>query len=1231
MISNKKLKSTFSDKRDQKVIRYFNSKLSKDNNLSKSKKYLVNKDKKLKEDIASQSKNLNIKQNKNKTSTKFITQNETLKKISFKNNNKSKNKEIIDKQLSKKIDDNFISISSISKNNLIVEDKNSNTIINKIEKNSNIQLGSNNKITIIKNIFTRGNKPLSKNKSGQGIKMKIIKIKNRNNYTISDNDKKLRTKKINDGERNKFNKKFFKQSLSTYNSIDNIKKENKYCMTSNNRNIVHFNTISNNLQLSSKIETFKNKLSISLENSKKKIYMNLSHSNFINTLPSLNNCNSDIKLKVKNIKTIKTLSINADNKYKKIYHNIKRKKFQKKINLIRCLNKMVSPRLILKNKFSSTITNNNKNNNQEKDNEKYINNIEAKNKRIIDNSKKKKNNFYEKIKKINLKSVRSNSINVNLNKNTKHKIYNSDINNNNNNNNNSSLMNVRLNNKLYQLKLKNIELSEIKNFKNNRSPSFRNNNIINNKINGNKIHNNKNYYESIHKYINIPIQDDKNKNNSSNLRDKIKIFNEFKKNKDSLSVKNNSKLIKNLPIKKFKTNLKRLDIKNENNEGKNNLEIKEEQIYNNINQNSLTMYSIYILSKYYESFDKIGLSQIFLYDNKNLIIPVLYSNSNSDIDSSNFFFNTSQSIKLNNKQIKYPNIKNQNTPFICEFKQNLYINFFVKNIQSHNINHIKIINYFNKKQKISPSKDIKIYQGNFLLYEGILNIDKPNIIFFDTKNLEKEKNDTKYIDKNIYSTLSTTSRKHFSFINSNNSNLETKLRLNNPENNYNSHESNKSTKNKNIRKCLFYSNESQNELNKNIIINNDFCREQNYVKFEDICIVIISNYGHKEYVGLTGIEFIDNKGKVINIEKAKTIGALPKDLYTIYNDEKEKRIFENIFNGDNNTNDINNMWATKLIENDKDNNSLFSHTYIELSFYEKICLSKIKIYNYNDKNNLDICARELKIFFDTKYYGTIVLRQGIGEKIFDSIDTDNSELNKNNEDYSQDITFPINNIELDKEYIYKHINKNKFSSFLFKQNYEPPYLPCGNIIKFQFNNNYSNRRNKYIFDTNEDLFFKYNVIGINKIEIYDEKGMNILNNNNYKIISNCEILNEDLSISDNKILLNGIQNENGNNCLFYIFNYPVFISYIKIFPLKIKENIYCENTVKDFKIFCDNLIIFEGVMNKSKPSIVYFSSDIKIVSSNNNINKNENCLIQCSKNRTIKEEKNNKYISLTLI
>ena len=1214
MNTNRKQKSTFTDKKDQKVIRYF-SQLSKQKYLSKSKKLFSNKDKKIKEDI-------NNTQNQNKFSNRATFSNDVnskyIKKINPKINiNRPKNnnqiKDISQNKLTKKLDNNnIISISTISKNNLISEDKiNCNNIINNIENNSNINIGSNNKITIIKNIFNRSNKPQIKNKNKkiQDMKIKIIKTNNKNDI-LSGNTKKYKNKIIYKGIKNSLRNKIVnKQNLSTYNSIENLNNENNNFVSlknQNKNNILHFNTISDNLKHSSRIKNIQNKLSISIENQKKLFYMNLSHTNFINTYPSLNNLKSEPKQKIKNIKTIKTLSINSDNNYKKIYRNIKRKKIQKKINLIRCLNKLGNPGLNIKNKISSTIENNNNivpKKSSEKT-EKYSNNNDINNKKTIDNIKIKKiynnsKNFYHKIKAANLKSARAKSINVNLINNTKNK----------------QLLSNKTNN--------NIDFSsETKNNQKKISPFYRD--TVNNKEND---------YENDGQYINmikscnsLNFKDEQNNINfHSKLKEKVNNINDFYKTKE-LSRENKNKLNDYTTLKKYNTNMKIYDINIRNNEANKNIEIEEEQIIDNIYHNSLTMYSIYLLSKYYD-YNKIGLSQIFLYDNKNNIIPILFSNSNNNYNTSFLFANKTKYIKINNNT-KNTNIKIQNNYFICEFKQNLYINFFVKNIQSNNIHHIKIINYYNNAKKISPCKDIKIYKGNILLYEGILNIYKQNIIILDTKD-NKEKNDIKYIDsKNIFSTLSSSSRKNFSFININNSNK--KLKLKKPELSYNSPNNKilKNENNNNLRNCLFGA-KSQNKLINNIKINHIFNQEQKYVKFEDICLVFISNYGHKEYVGLTGIEFIDNKGKIINIEKAKTIGALPKDLYTIYNDEKEKRIFENVFNGDNNTTDINNMWVTKLINNN--NNSLPNHSYIELSFYDKICLSKIKIYNYNDKNNLDICAKEIKLFFDNKYYGTITLRQGIGEEIFGFIDnkikTKSIYPNNENEDFSQDITFPLNNYQIDKEFIYKQLTINKYS-YSNNHNYETPYLPSCFIVKFQFNNNYSPPKNNLIFDTYEDIFNKYNIIGLNQIEIYNEKGINILNNNNYKIVSNCEILNEDIKgINSNQILLNGIQNENGNNCLFYIFNNPIFISYIKLFPLELKDNIFSENSVKNFKIFCDNYVVFEGVMNNNKPSIVYFTSDKNILN-----NLDVNLFIQCrNNNRIIKEEKKDKYISLILV
>ena len=80
------------------------------------------------------------------------------------------------------------------------------------------------------------------------------------------------------------------------------------------------------------------------------------------------------------------------------------------------------------------------------------------------------------------------------------------------------------------------------------------------------------------------------------------------------------------------------------------------------------------------------------------------------------------------------------------------------------------------------------------------------------------------------------------------------------------------------------------------------------IQFKIIKMVLSSNYGNNSHIGLTGIEFYDENNKLINIETAETIGALPKDLHTIYNNENDSRIFENIFNGENNTEDSFNMW-----------------------------------------------------------------------------------------------------------------------------------------------------------------------------------------------------------------------------------------------------------------------------------------------------------------------------------
>ena len=180
-------------------------------------------------------------------------------------------------------------------------------------------------------------------------------------------------------------------------------------------------------------------------------------------------------------------------------------------------------------------------------------------------------------------------------------------------------------------------------------------------------------------------------------------------------------------------------------------------------------------------------------------------------------------------------------------------------------------------------------------------------------------------------------------------------------------------------------------------------------------------------------------------------------------------------------------------------------------------------------------------------------------------------------------------------------------------------MPCGNHIKFEFLSNY----HKGISLKNEKLLFKYKDIGLDSIEIYNEKNVNIIKNksdNKFKIISNCEIFHN----KRNKLILNGAQNKDANNCLFYIFDKPIKISYIKLNPLT-KNLKSLLNSVKEIKIFCDSKIIFEGELYIEHPTLVLFTCDMKITKGIN-----EKYLTQKINVRNVDEIENDQYCSLIL-
>ena len=909
--------------------------------------------------------------------------------------------------------------------------------------------------------------------------------------------------------------------------------------------------------------------------------------------------------------------------------------------------------------------------------------------------------------------------------------------------------------------------------------------------------------ENKHKYI---IKSGRNKKSNKTFKTQntnnakknylkiVSLFDKLKKYKNGKKIKKNKLEIGFLNNSNIKTNETNANTNTNyyiDNTTNNNLD--DNKIKENLVNNALTMYTIYIISKYYQNCDKIGLTKIIPFTKNGINVPIVCYNINCSLNNKqkigiSSLFNYS---KLNNDNISNNfslyECNNKDIPFILEFKNNLYINFYIKNINADNIDNIQINNYIDLKKNISPIKHIEIFKGNKIIYNGFLsefntvnkillnsnnnnnkiynsvintnknlkimnyikqrplssskprsNIEtqntktstyrksefdeyykkrnifkkpyKKNYILIDNKennkvrldyykkqndfiykglskkssvndirntklltgNLKQEINiSNTYTINNMTSNIYDIQKTYYEFgeLFTNNTNNELSSQINkqkvfyiSSQNNNNeiniTDESNsvrrrkekkiikaydtnykkrdeeqifiKSNSEKKFKKSLIKTqksilfqkileenNKDNNYINytNNISMQESINTNTNYIEFNKIRFELTSNYGHNKYIGLTGIELYNIKNELINIETATSIGALPKDLKTIYNDNDEVRIFENVFNNYNNTNDIENMWVTKY-------NKTPTYTFIEIFFEQKIRISKIKIYNYNEKEKLEIGVRNIDIYLDDKFYKKVLIRQGTGEIAYDyitNLNKDKSFEYNNTYDFGQIIKFPI--FKEKKNYLNIQNGRIKFASYLYEQSYETPYLPCGEIIKFQFISNYY----KNISFKDELDILKYHDIGIDKIEIFDNEGKIYgLNNktNKYRIMANCEMLNN----GDNKIILNGIHNENNNNCLFYVFDKCAQISYIKFYPLIKNEKdkkINSLNSLQEVKIYCDKNIIFEGNLYLYHPTIILFTCEKKITK-----NINESYLTKNIKNRECKEIFKENTISL---
>lgn len=254
---------------------------------------------------------------------------------------------------------------------------------------------------------------------------------------------------------------------------------------------------------------------------------------------------------------------------------------------------------------------------------------------------------------------------------------------------------------------------------------------------------------------------------------------------------------------------------------------------------------------------------------------------------------------------------------------------------------------------------------------------------------------------------------------------------------------------------------NSNSNNNTLLVSNNF--SSNSVNCSRIKLVLTSNYGDNSYIGLTGIQFLDDREEGINIEKAESIGALPKDINTVFNNCGDPRIFENVFNNENEVTDDYYMWLTPF--------NPFSPPYIEIVFPQAITLSAIKFWNYNKADQLERGTRTIELILNENYHQqkTIILRKGLAEESID---------------YSQTILFPIVPFNFTEEELAPFKNPRP-ASLTFSQDFETPYLPTGFIFTLKLISTYGDPH----------------YIGLNGVEFFDQLGNSVFKYNNPRVIA----------------------------------------------------------------------------------------------------------------------------------
>uniref|UniRef100_A0A0N5BPA2 DUF4457 domain-containing protein n=1 Tax=Strongyloides papillosus TaxID=174720 RepID=A0A0N5BPA2_STREA len=309
---------------------------------------------------------------------------------------------------------------------------------------------------------------------------------------------------------------------------------------------------------------------------------------------------------------------------------------------------------------------------------------------------------------------------------------------------------------------------------------------------------------------------------------------------------------------------------------------------------------------------------------------------------------------------------------------------------------------------------------------------------------------------------------------------------------------------------------------------------ENCIKVKILHLELLSNWGSQEFIGLTGLQFLDVDGKAIDVSEC-----------TIKCSDVDDTSIQNLLNKKNLTLNKKNMWLTAY-DSGKNNSPR-----ITVTFKNEVYLYGLSIWNYNESEEMSYAGvKNLRLFANgKKVEDNILLRKGPGFVYYD---------------YVQDILFNVcrRNINL-------FLRPNTKSIVAF-------------IYQFQ------------LLSTWGDDYY----IGLNGIQLIGRDGKKIkLKAQNIacfpesvNILSN--VVN-DPRVSTNLIL---DKPESKRTCdtwltpllpnnivrIFVIFDFPTYISEILIYNYSKTP----ERGVKDIVVLADDLIVFSGEVEESKKGSV---------------------------------------------